>query len=135
VLHSTWSFNLNGMHQIAPDRPWGFNVAGNIYGREGYPLSPWTRYFVFGTGTSFAQAVEESDAFRYENVYTTDLRLEKEFSATGNLGLTVSADLFNVFNEGYVLERELETNLSTSYWVLETLNPRIWRLGVRLNWR
>ena len=37
-LQSTWQWNLNGMYQVAPDRPWGFNVAANLYGREGYPL-------------------------------------------------------------------------------------------------
>ena len=135
VLHSSWSLNLNGMYQVAPNRPWGFNVAGNMYGREGYPLPFWTTYFVPGLGWGSAQAVEKTDDFRYEDIYTMDLRLEKEFAATGSMGLTLSADVFNVFNEGYVLERDLELNRPTSYWVLETLSPRIWRLGVRLSWR
>ena len=38
ILQSSWSWNLNGMFQVAPDRPWGFNVAANLHGREGYPL-------------------------------------------------------------------------------------------------
>ena len=37
-LQSTWSANLNGMYQVAPDRPWGFNFAANLFAREGYPL-------------------------------------------------------------------------------------------------
>ena len=61
--------------------------------------------------------------------------LGKQFVAAGSMGLTVSADVFNVFNEGYVLERDLRLDTPTAYWVAETLSPRIWRLGVRLNWR
>ena len=37
-LQSTWGWNLNGMYQVAPDRPWGFNIAANLTGREGYPI-------------------------------------------------------------------------------------------------
>ncbi len=36
-INSKWSFALNGMYQISPDRPWGFNLAGNLTGRQGYP--------------------------------------------------------------------------------------------------
>ena len=35
-LQSTWQWNLTGIYQVAPDRPWGFNLAANLYGREGY---------------------------------------------------------------------------------------------------
>ena len=41
-LQSTWSFNLNGMYQIAPDRRWGFNVSANINGPPGVSESPTT---------------------------------------------------------------------------------------------
>nr|NIQ85447.1 hypothetical protein [Acidobacteriota bacterium] len=37
-IQSSWQYNINGMYQVAPDRPWGFNVAANIFGREGTPL-------------------------------------------------------------------------------------------------
>ena len=42
-INSKWSYSLNGMYQIAPDRPWGFNVAANLTGRQGYPLRYVTR--------------------------------------------------------------------------------------------
>ena len=44
-------------------------------------------------------------------------------------------NLFNALNEGTVLQREAGMNLAIANWVLETLSPRIWRLGVRINWR
>jgi hypothetical protein len=110
-------------------------VAGNIYGREGYPIPLYTQAFSPDTGSKKAQAMATADDFRYDDVFTVDLRFEKEFAASGNVSLTVMADLFNALNEGYVLQRWGHLNLPTANYVLETLSPRIWRLGVRLNWR
>src|SRR5258708_7638748 len=36
-IHSKWAVALNGMYQISPDRPWGFNLAGHLTGPQGYP--------------------------------------------------------------------------------------------------
>src|ERR1700680_787053 len=44
------SFAVNGLYQIAPDRPWGFNVAGNLIGRQGYPV-PFYDQVVINTTT------------------------------------------------------------------------------------
>ena len=38
VLQSDWSFNVVGLVQIAPERRWGFDLGGNVRGRQGYPL-------------------------------------------------------------------------------------------------
>jgi hypothetical protein len=137
VLQATWSWNLNGMYQFAPDRPYGFNVAANLYGREGYPLP----YYAAsnpgdGLGTRNISVLDgDIDRFRADNIFTTDLRLEKEFAASGNVGFTFSIDIFNIFNEAYVMQRERNQNTSRYDYLDETLAPRIWRLGVRLNWR
>jgi hypothetical protein len=134
-LHSTWQWNLNGMYQVAPDRPWGFNIAANLYAREGYPIP----YFRRASGLDGIRrdilVVDDITKFRFENVWTADVRLEKEFRATGNTSLTFSIDGFNIFNEGYVLRRYRNLAAGNANWVRETLSPRIWRLGVRLNWR
>lgn len=76
-----------------------------------------------------------ADDFRYEDVYTVDLRLEKELRAWGHGALSLSADLFNALNDGTVLRRETRLGLGSSNYVVETLSPRIWRLGVRLGWK
>jgi len=134
-LQSTWSYNLNGMYQVAPDRPWGFNVATNIFGREGTPLP------IFANASrpdGISRAVQLSgdiDSFRTEDIFTVDLRLEKEFAATSNVGFTFSADIFNLLDEAYVLQRERNAGSGRYQFVDETLSPRIYRLGVRLNWR
>lgn len=70
-----------------------------------------------------------------EDIFVADLRLEKEFAASGSTSLTFSIDAFNIFNEGYVLDRIRNLNSPIANWVRETLSPRVYRLGVRLNWR
>jgi len=136
VLQSSWAFNVNGMYQLAPDRPWGLNVAGNLYGREGYPLPYFVNYISRSDGINRpADAVREAGQFRADDIFTADLRLEKEFSSTGNVGFTFSIDAFNILNENTVLRRELLLTGSRPDYVNETLSPLIFRLGVRINWR
>jgi hypothetical protein len=134
-LQSTWQWNLNGMYQVAPDRPWGFNLAANLYGRQGYPIV-YTRPArgQDGIGRSIV-VVDDITDFRYPDILTTDLRLEKEFRTAGNTSLTFSLDGFNIFNQGQVLSRVTNLAAGRANWVNETVSPRIWRLGVRLNWR
>ncbi len=134
-LQSTYQWNLNGMYQVAPDRPWGFNVAANLFGREGTPLPYYHRARQSDGIRRDIQVTSGVDSFRSDDVNTVDLRLEKEFAATGNVGFTVSLDAFNLLDEGFELQRRRQTNTGNFDWVTETLSPRIFRLGVRLNWR
>jgi len=132
---SNWQWNLNGMYQVAPERRWGFNVAANLTGRQGYPIR-YNRPTVGSDGTRrFIQVVEDLGDFRYDDIFLADLRLEKEFAASGNTSLTFSIDAFNVFNDGTVLDRITNVNATTVNWVESTVSPRVFRLGVRLNWR
>ncbi|MDX1501587.1 MAG: TonB-dependent receptor [Thermoanaerobaculia bacterium] len=135
VIESGWSFSVTGLYEVASEKPWGFTVAGNVYGREGYPIPYVVSRPVPGSGRVRALAVEQLGDFRYDDVVTTDLRVEKELELRDDLSLTLSADLFNVFNEGYVLERNVDLGTRTANYVLGTLSPRIWRLGARLHWR
>lgn len=135
VLQTRWSWNLNGMYQVAPDRPWGFNVAANLFGREGY-VNPYTFEVTGSDGqTRNLLAVNNIDDFRVDDIFTADLRVEKEFPTSGNLAMTFSIDAFNVFNENYVLQRERNLSSGSADFLRETLSPQIFRLGVRLNWR
>ena len=134
-IESSWQFNVNGMYQVAPDRPWGFNVAANVFGREGYPLP----YFLDIT-TSDGQArdilaVSSVDQLRVDDIFTVDLRLDKEFAASGNVSFTVGADVFNLLNENYTMQRERGLSRGSANFLRETLSPRIWRLSARINWK
>jgi hypothetical protein len=135
-IQSTWSANLNGMYQVAPDRPWGFNLAGNLFAREGYPLLySWDDPGPNRTGTVVASATSSVDQFRADDIATLDLRIEKDMRFTDNLSGILSLDAFNVTNETYIMGREVELDDLNSNHVTQTLSPRIYRLGFRLNWR
>jgi Carboxypeptidase regulatory-like domain/TonB-dependent Receptor Plug Domain len=134
-IQSTWQANLNGLYQVAPDRPWGFNVAANISAREGYPI-PYYRN-VTGSDGIIRQilASDNIEDFRNDDIFTVDLRVEKEFASTSNTSLTFSLEAFNVMNDASVLQRFDNLTAGNAQHIRETLSPRVYRLGVRLNWR
>ncbi len=136
-INSAWSYSLNGLYQIAPDHPWGFSIAANLNGRQGYPLRYVQRIgrstVSDNAGSGIDVPIDSSaDAFRYPDVHVVDLRAEKSFAVRG-VGLTLGADLFNAFNESYVLQRQGVLGTRTSNYVQEVLSPRVFRLGARLS--
>ena len=134
-LQSSWAFNVNGMYQVAPDRPWGFNVAANVFGREGYPI-PYFADSTLSDGTAPTTLIAPKfDSFRADDILTVDFRVDKDFNASEDVSFTVSLDIFNALNEAYVLQRERDFTSGRFDFLDETLSPRIFRLGVRLNWR
>ncbi len=135
LVQSTWSANLNGLYEIAPDRPWGFNVAGDLQARQGYPLTYYYTDLVADGSEIQAAAVPTVDRFRADDVYDLDLRLEKDVPFTAQLSGILSLDAFNVTNRSSVLQRDRELNAGTANFLTESLSPRIYRLGFRLSWR
>jgi hypothetical protein len=137
-INSKWSYSLNGMYQIAPERPWAFNLAANLTGRQGYPLryaTRITRETIADGGVGIDVPVDSSpDAFRYPDTHVLNLRAEKEFSFR-DVGLNLGVDVFNALNESYVLQRQGLLGRSNSGHVLEVLSPRVFRLGARISLR
>ncbi len=138
-LQSTWSYNLNGMYQVMPDRPWGFNVSANLQGREGYPLS---YYDLAGPVVSLGQSSNvrvnvspDYDKYRLDDIHTIDLRVEKEIALQGPVNMTFGIDAFNVTNEGTGLAYLLNMTGTNAGNLDDNIAPRIYRLGVRLNWK
>jgi hypothetical protein len=135
-VNSKWSYAVNGLYQIAPDRPWGFNVAGNLTGRQGYP----DPYFVRERGASISENVQvgPADANRLDNIVDFDARIEKEF-AFQDFGLTLGVDCFNLFNQAFILQRRDRVfpagSAITAGQVFEVLSPRIFRFGARVSFR
>ena len=131
---SRWSFGLNGMYQIAPERPWGFNVVGSLTGREGYGSPPVFRTSRGEPGRVLAELTDSVGEVRNDDVILLDARLEKEFDV-GDLSWTLGIDGFNLLNENYVLQRGRRTDLGGAHNVTERLSPRVFRVGVTLRWR
>jgi len=133
-LNSRWSFDVFALYQLAPRRPWGFDAALHLRGREGFPI-PYSVTAVGSDGSvQGVQVTPRTDTFRLEDVYTVDLRLQKELPL-GPLRAALSLDAFNLLDEGYVLQRETQLNSPQGGAVRETLSPRVFRFGVRLSWR
>ncbi len=134
-INSEWSYDFSGMYQIAPDRPWGFNVAANINGRQGYPI-PYSRNSNLndGLGTRLLQVTPDIDEFRLDDIMIINARVEKELTFN-DFGLTLSVDGFNLFNESFVLQRQGNLAVSSNNFVLEVTSPRIFRIGARFNFR
>ncbi|HEY6321562.1 MAG TPA: hypothetical protein VJA16_08410, partial [Thermoanaerobaculia bacterium] len=140
-INSKWSFAVNGLYQIAPDRPWGFNVAGNLTGRQGYPTP---LYETVGVNTSTTGGTSQiqftsSDSNRLDNIVDVDGRLEKEFTFQ-DFGLTLGVDCFNLFNEAFILQKDARArvafnNTNGTGYINETLSPRIFRFGARLSFK
>jgi len=136
-INSKWSFALNGMYQVAPDRPWGFNVAGNLIGRQGYPL-PYDYQVSLNTTTVLPNQIQvgRSDANRLDNIVNFDGRVEKEFTFQ-DFGMTLGVDCFNLLNESFILQKRARvfTSLRNQGFVTEVLSPRIFRFGARLSFK
>jgi len=138
-INSKWSYNLNGMYQVAPDRPWGFNLAANLQGRQGYPIRYGQRIFrntiadTPGLGI-VVPVTSDVERFRYANVRTVDFRVEKSFDVS-EIRLTFSADVFNALNAATVLQRQSVLGGGKGDFVQEILSPRVYRLGARLSFR
>ena len=84
------------------------------------------------SGTSkVASAICRIHAVRLPGVTSLDLRLGKEFRIQ-RARLNVDLDLFNALNSATVLGRQYNQRLTTYNNVLEIMNPRILRLGLRV---
>jgi hypothetical protein len=131
-----YQFIATGMYQA----PWGINLAANMVTREGFA----TPYFQSRVDTrTFTPAgdpllrfktvllVDDVEDNRLPAVTSLDLRVGKEF-AVSRLRFNVDVDVFNALNAATVLGRQYDLRLTTFNNVLEIMNPRVLRLGLRV---
>jgi hypothetical protein len=136
LINSRWSFNVNGLYQVAPERPWGFNLSGSLSGREGFPYAPTNKTTFTGSGVQLSPSLGD---FRLPSVISFDARIEKLVNF-GDTGVTFSIDGFNLLDSHPALQRypkapSTEAGLATSYPVIENLSPRVFRLGMAIHFR
>jgi hypothetical protein len=128
-----YQFIATGMYQVRG----GIDLAFNYNMRQGFG-QPWYRdrvtpgdYFS-GTKTVLVTDVSEH---RLPTVHTFDFRVGKSLKVQ-RASFNVDLDVFNLFNEGTVLGRtyNLRSTGATGFnQVLEIMNPRIARIGLRFN--
>ncbi len=126
-LNARWLFNVGALYQL----PAGFAVAGNFFGREGYP---YVNYYRFDPGDGLGtrdNVIGKLSDHRYDDVYELDLRLEKVI-AVNPLQITLAADVFNVLNQGTILQRNARVDVSAYDSIIEMQSPRVVRFGARI---
>jgi hypothetical protein len=128
-----YQFVANGMYQAR----WGINFGANWVLRQGY-AEPFYRSHV-STGDPLGQknvlAVSDVTAFRLPAVSSLDVRLEKMFTFQ-RAKFAVDLDVFNIGNAATVLGRQYDLRLTGATGfnqVLEIMDPRVARVGVRFN--
>jgi Carboxypeptidase regulatory-like domain len=129
-----YQFVANAMYQ----GPWGVNFGANWLLRQGYAI-PYFRSNV-ATGDPLSNfksvlAVDDVTRFRLPHVSSLDARLEKAFKVR-TVNMMLDLDVFNLTNSATVLGRQYDlrrTGPTGFNQILETMNPRILRLGARLN--
>ncbi len=125
--NAKWQINANGFYQLGG----GFDIGANLFGRQGY-VDP----FIFnlsagGDGTVRALAAKNIDDVRYPNLWDLDLRLSKNLTFQ-RVTLQLSADVFNTFNAGTILQRNRNLGSTAFNAINEIISPRIARVGVKL---
>jgi len=139
-INSKWAFNVSGLYQL----PLNFNVAANLYGRQGYPL-PYYAQVNPGDGLGTRSVlIGNPDDHRNANLYELDMRLEKVVPLFQKADLTLSLDVFNVLNSNTVLQKQITglavcdnadvcTGSATANEIFEIQAPRTLRFGARLS--
>ena len=129
-LNAKWQVNLDGMYEA----PYGIELAGNIFGRQGYPFpigAPASLGKDSFTGTSLVLVSPAMDTFRYPNVWDTDMRVAKPFKF-GSVTVRAMFDVFNLFNANTALIRTNVVTASTFNALILNMSPRVARVGVTI---
>jgi hypothetical protein len=110
--------------------PYGIEVAGNVFGRQGYPF-PLYRTQALGADSGLNVLVTPKiDTFRYDNVWDTDLRVARSFKLR-SVNVRLIGDLFNVMNANTVLIRNNNIGSTAAFnQITQNLSPRIFRAGL-----
>jgi len=127
-INAKWQINANAMYQA----PYGIEVSGNVFGRQGYP------YPLFRQGTTAALGGDSAlqvlvtpaiDYLRYDNLWNTDLRAARSFKVNA-VTFRGILDAFNVFNANTALVRNNNITSPTFNALAQNLSPRIFRIGL-----
>jgi hypothetical protein len=144
-LSSKWQFNFSALYQL----PLNFNIAANLFGRQGYLLPYYATVSGGDVGASLGSRsviVGSSSDHRLKDLYQLDLRAEKVVPLFQKADLTLSVDLFNALNADTVLQQQVQLSTKacgaadptkscggTGNRILERESPRVLRFGARLS--
>lgn len=125
-----YQFTATGLYQAR----WGINLAMNLVSRQGFAMQ-YNRTQVPTTDPLAARKtvlLVEAGETRLPGVTSLDFRVGKEFTFN-RVRFNADLDVFNVTNSNTVLGRQYDLRVTTANNVLEIMNPRVLRVGVRFN--
>jgi hypothetical protein len=126
--NAKWQVNVNALYQL----PAGFEVAGNLFGRQGYPKPVYLQLDTGALdGVLNVLAVGDTDQVRLPNLWNLDLRLAKNIKF-GGANLVLGVEVFNALNSNTELYRNPSASSTAFNRLDEILAPRIVRLGARM---
>jgi hypothetical protein len=148
VVSPSGGSGKSGIYQLLPtyqligtglyQAPYGIDLGFNWNTRQGFG-QPWFRSSVSTAGDAFSGTksvlVTDISNHRLPTVTTIDARVGKLVKLQ-RASFNVDLDIFNLFNEGTVLGRQYDlrrTGATGFNQILEIMNPRIARIGVRFN--
>ena len=109
--------------------PWGLEVERNVFGRQGYPFPIVRSGTAAALGADSALSVlisPEIDAFRFPNLFNTDIRVAKQFQFN-QVRVRGIFDLFNLMNANTALVRVNDITSTSFNALAQNLSPRIAR--------
>ena len=109
----------------------GFDVAANLFGRQGYARPFVLRLSGGADGAFRVLATPELDVTRYPTLWDLDLRLAKNIKIAGPLNVNIAAELFNALNSNTELGRSRQLNSAAFGQLNDILSPRILRLSAK----
>ncbi|HEV8232871.1 MAG TPA: carboxypeptidase regulatory-like domain-containing protein [Thermoanaerobaculia bacterium] len=130
-INAKWAFNVSALYQL----PLNFSISGSFFGRQGYPIP----YAVFDDpGDGWGQrsiALGDADANREDNVYQLDLSVQKVLPIAQKVDITLSVNVFNVFNDDTILLRNYDATgpVGTVGDIFTIQNPRVLQFGARVS--
>jgi hypothetical protein len=128
VINAKWMYSAAALYELR----WGVNVAGTIYGHQGYPtVETITVNRPDGLGFTSVLVDSHLDGSRLASVHLLDLRFQKKLDGR-RVRATLNLDLFNAFNSAVTLRQVREATATTFRRPQEIVAPRLLRLGLQL---
>jgi carboxypeptidase family protein/TonB-dependent receptor-like protein len=145
VMRSSGGSGKSGIYQVLPkfqyiatgvyQAPKGINLGVNLVTRQGFAM-PYNRTQVVTTDpiarNKTLLLVGKVTDFRLPTATSLDARVGKELQF-GRTKFNVDLDLFNLMNSSTILGRQYDLRVTTANNVLEVMNPRVLRVGLRFN--
>jgi hypothetical protein len=146
VVTKQWTYKIVGNYAL----PWSSSVSGSYSVQKGEPYNrtvQFTPALLVNHPGALAQgnttvAVEPSSHYYRPNVHLSNIRYEKTFRRTASRRLTTLFELYNITNSNVVIGTNSVTGRTTDRngknvpsfdRVTQILSPRIFRIGVRVD--